>query len=53
MTLRDPFNEGVDAAKARRGRSLAIAGALVLFVVLVLVVTLIRLSGNATSVTHF
>jgi hypothetical protein len=52
MSSRDPFREGEQAAKARRGRSLAIAGALVLFVVLVFVVTLIRLSGNA-SIQHF
>jgi hypothetical protein len=52
MTPRDPFNEGEQAAKARRGRSLAIAGALVLFILLVFAVTLIRLTANV-SVQHF
>lgn len=52
MTPPDPFREGQQAARARRGRSLAIAGALILFVVLVFVVTLLRLSANAAA-QHF
>ena len=35
--------------KARRGRSIALALGLVLFVVLVFVVTLVRLRGNAVQ----
>jgi hypothetical protein len=42
----DPFGEGVQAAAARRKRSLAIALALVGFVALIFIVTLIRLSGG-------
>ena len=44
--LKDPFNEGPVAAKARRQRSVAIALAVVGFIVLVFVITLVRLSGN-------
>ncbi len=42
----DPFREGPAAARARRGRSLAIALALAAFVALVFVNTIIRLSSN-------
>jgi hypothetical protein len=45
-TRQDPFGEGPEAAKARRNRSLAIAAALVAFIVIVFVVTLLKLSGN-------
>ncbi|MBS0295406.1 MAG: hypothetical protein JSR45_03780 [Proteobacteria bacterium] len=38
-----------DATKARNRRSLAIAGALVLFVVLVFVITVVRLGGSKPS----
>lgn len=44
---RDPFREGPAAAKARRLRSLMIALALVAFVVLVFVTTILRLAQNA------
>ncbi|MHB8285488.1 MAG: hypothetical protein ACYDD1_12520 [Caulobacteraceae bacterium] len=44
--VRDPFNEGQAAAKARRMRSLAIALALIAFVVLVFTSTVIRLASN-------
>jgi hypothetical protein len=45
--MSDPFEEGPDAAKARRRRSLVIALALGVFVILVFVVTIVRLKGNA------
>ena len=47
MTVRDPkdpFREGPEAARARRNRSLAIAGGLVAFIVLVFVISLIKMS---------
>ncbi len=48
--MSDPFNEGAEAAKARRMRSLVIALSLVGFVVLVFAVTMVRLAANATHV---
>lgn len=42
----DPFREGAAAAKARRVRSLVIALALVAFVILVFVTTIIRLASH-------
>ena len=42
----NPFGESPEAARARRSRSLAIAGGLVAFVILVFVVTLLKLSGH-------
>lgn len=47
MSGQDPFGEGQAAAKARRMRSVMIAVALIAFVILVFVVTLLKLSGNA------
>jgi hypothetical protein len=44
--MSDPMNEGPEAAKARRMRNLLLAGALVAFVILVFVITIIRLGGN-------
>jgi hypothetical protein len=44
---RDPFNEGLPAANARKQRSLVIAIALLAFVVVVFAVTLIKLGVNA------
>jgi hypothetical protein len=44
---RDPFREGAEAARARKMRSIAIALALVGFVVLVFVTTMIRLVPHA------
>jgi hypothetical protein len=44
--LSDPFHEGREAAKARRIRSMAIAGALLVFVVLIFVITLAKLSAG-------
>ena len=47
MTQRPvPFNESPEAAKARRRRNVAIALALVGFIVLVFLVTIIRLGAN-------
>lgn len=46
MTMSDPANESEQAAKARRGRNIALAIGLLLFVVLVFFVTLVRLGAN-------
>jgi hypothetical protein len=43
----DPFREGAVAARARRTRSLMIALALVAFVLIVFVVSIIKLAGHA------
>jgi hypothetical protein len=43
----DPYGEGPDAARARRVRNLAIALALVAFVVIVFVVTIIKMAHHA------
>jgi hypothetical protein len=44
--MSDPANESPVDAKARRGRNIALALGLVLFVVLVFVVTIVRLGAN-------
>jgi hypothetical protein len=44
--MSDPNAEAPDAAKARRGRNLLLAVALVAFVVLVFIVTVIKISHN-------
>ena len=49
MSNNDPFNEGPEAARARRLRSIALALGLVVFVVLVFVVTLVHLGGAGVS----
>jgi hypothetical protein len=41
-----PFDEPPEAARARRLRNWALAGALVAFVILVFVVTIVRLGGH-------
>jgi hypothetical protein len=41
-----PFNESPEAAKARRLRNWALGAALIAFVVLVFVVTIVRLGGH-------
>jgi hypothetical protein len=41
-----PFNETPEAAKARRMRNWALGVALVAFVILVFVVTIVRLGGH-------
>ena len=43
---KDPFGEGPAAARARRRRSLGIALALIGFIAIVFVVTLIKLAGG-------
>lgn len=45
-TRDDPFHEGPQAARARKLRSMALAGGLVLFVLLIFAVTIIRLTAN-------
>ncbi len=42
----DPFGEGPVAAKARRNRSLMIALALLAFVALVFINSIVKLAGN-------
>jgi len=44
--MSDPKREGEDFAKARRGRNIAIAVGLVVFVIIVYVVSIIRMGGN-------
>jgi hypothetical protein len=41
--MSDPFDEGLAAARARRMRSFLIAGALLVFVALIFVVTVAKL----------
>lgn len=50
MTQIDPFNEGANAARARRMRSIMMALALVGFVALIFIVTMVRLHANAQHV---
>jgi hypothetical protein len=47
--MSEPGRESEDAWKARRGRNLAIAVALGLFVILVFIVTLVRLGGHVAQ----
>jgi hypothetical protein len=42
----NPNSEDPAAAKARRGRNLLLAAALLGFVVLVFVITMVKISGN-------
>lgn len=44
--MSDPAHESTIEAKARRGRNIALAIGLVLFMVLVFIVTLVRLGAN-------
>jgi len=44
--MSDPAHESDAAARARRGRNIAIALGLVAFVILIFVVTLVRLGAN-------
>ncbi|MEI9965833.1 MAG: hypothetical protein WDM92_15495 [Caulobacteraceae bacterium] len=44
--MSQPGQESPDAAKARRWRNWALAGVLLLFVVLVFVTTIVRLGGH-------
>lgn len=47
--MSDPARESEVDAKARRGRNIALALGLILFVVLIFVVTIIRLGGNVAA----
>jgi hypothetical protein len=44
--MSDPGRESEDFAKARRGRNIAIAVGLILFVILIFAITMIRLKAN-------
>ncbi len=44
--MSDPRDETATAAKARRGRNLLLAGALLAFVALVFVITIVKISAN-------
>lgn len=44
--MSDPWNEGESAAKARRGRSIAIALGLLAFVAIIFVITIVKLGAN-------
>ena len=45
LRRRDPFREGTDAARARRLRSLGIAGGLIFLVLLIFAVSMIKLTA--------
>jgi hypothetical protein len=47
--MSDPAHESDAETKARRGRNIALALGLVLFVILIFVVTIVRLGGNVAS----
>ncbi len=47
--MSDPGRESEVAAKARRGRNIALALGLALFVILIFVVTIVRLGGNVAK----
>ena len=47
--MSDPRQEGEAFAKARRGRNIAIALGLVVFVVVVFLVTVFKLQGNVAN----
>jgi hypothetical protein len=47
--MSDPSRESEDAARARRGRNIALAMGLVAFVLLVFVVTVVRLGGDVAN----
>ncbi len=44
--MSDPNAETPEAAKARRGRNYLLAGALLVFVVLVFVITIVKIKAN-------
>ena len=44
--MSDPNAESAPASRARRGRNLLIAGALIVFVLVIFVVTMIKLAAN-------
>jgi hypothetical protein len=45
----NPFNETDDQARARKGRNIAIALGLVLFVILVFVVSVVNMGGHIAN----
>jgi hypothetical protein len=45
--MSDPYNEGPEAKAARGRRNLMLAGALIAFVVIVFIVTIVRLGAHA------
>ncbi|HYG28278.1 MAG TPA: hypothetical protein VD906_15410 [Caulobacteraceae bacterium] len=47
--MSDPNNEPEEFARARRGRNIALAVGLVLFVILVFVVTIVRLGADVAT----
>jgi hypothetical protein len=47
--MSDPARESKSEQKARRGRNIALALGLILFVILIFVVTIIRLGGNVVN----
>ena len=47
--MSDPQNEGPVDAKARRGRNIALALGLALFMLLVFVVTIVRLGASTAN----
>jgi hypothetical protein len=44
--MSDPVQESAEAARARKLRNWALAGALLTFVILVFIVTIVRLGGH-------
>jgi hypothetical protein len=51
--MSNPFGESDEAAKARRGRNIALAVGLFLFVVLVFVVTYVKMKGGNAPLRTF
>ena len=50
--MSDPAQETEDARRARARRNWMLFGALLAFVILVFVVTIVRLQGNVANVHH-
>jgi hypothetical protein len=48
-----PARETAEARKARVRRNWMLAGALIAFVILVFVITIVRLQGNVANLRHF
>jgi hypothetical protein len=47
--MSDPSRENAEFAKARRGRNIALALGLIVFVVIVFVVTVVRMGGSVAN----
>ena len=47
--MSDPAHESETEQNARRGRNIALALGLILFVILIFVVTIVRLGGNVAT----